>query len=106
MKNTGVTCADRSWTAGLCAEAEVETPSEWVDFTLKAADFVPPSELESSPRRAAAAPHPGLRGCIVGTGDTGGGDAGTSSVGSRQLGPAKVRGRVVLLLSIPFLPVL
>lgn len=97
VKNTGVTCACRSWTEGLCAEAEVETPSEWVDFTLKAADFVPPSESESSPRGGCRCLHPGAQGCIVGTGDAGGGDAGTSPVGSRQLGPAKVRGRVVLL---------
>ena len=62
VKNTGVTCACRSWTEGLCVEAEVETPSEWVDFTLKAADFVPPSESESSPRGGCRCLHPGAQG--------------------------------------------
>lgn len=52
---------------------------------------------------AAVALIPGLR-HIVGMDDAGGGDAGTSLVGSRQLGPAKVRGRVVLRLRHPRLP--
>lgn len=45
---------------------------------------------------AAVALPPGL-GRIVGTDDAGGGVAGISLVGSRELGPAKVRGRVILL---------
>lgn len=76
---------------------KLETPSEWIDFYLKAVDLGPLPESESSLRGSCRCPYPGTQGRIVGTDDAGGGVTGISLVGSRELGPAKVRGRVILL---------
>ena len=40
---------------------KLETPSEWIDFNLKAVDFGPLPESESSLRGSCRCPSPGTR---------------------------------------------
>lgn len=67
---------------------KLETPSEWIDFNLKAVDFGPLPESESSLRGSCRCPSPGTRAHR---------GHGRPWRRSRGLGPAKVRGRVILL---------